>query len=41
MGGPGGTYLGPTLFVSGARSDYVLPEHRPIIRALFPAAPFR
>ncbi len=37
---PVGTYSGPTLFVSGARSDYVLPEHRPIIRALFPAARF-
>lgn len=33
-------YDGPTLFVSGARSDYVLPEHRPAIRALFPAARF-
>lgn len=33
-------YLGPTLFVSGARSDYILPEHRPIIRAMFPAARF-
>jgi esterase len=37
---PAGTYAGPTLFVSGARSNYVLPEHRPIIRALFPAARF-
>jgi pimeloyl-ACP methyl ester carboxylesterase len=35
-----GTYSGPTLFVSGAQSDYVLPEHRPIIRSLFPAARF-
>ena len=33
-------YLGPSLFVSGARSDYILPEHRPIIRAMFPAARF-
>lgn len=33
-------YLGPTLFVSGARSDYILPEYRPIIRAMFPAARF-
>jgi len=33
-------YLGPSLFVSGARSDYILPEHRPIIRELFPAARF-
>ncbi len=37
---PGGTYAGPSLFVSGARSDYVRPEHRPIIRAMFPAARF-
>ena len=33
-------YTGPTLFVSGTNSDYVLPEHRPAIRALFPAARF-
>jgi esterase len=33
-------YLGPALFVSGERSDYILPEHRPIIRAMFPAARF-
>ena len=37
---PGGTFSGPTLFVSGAESDYVQPEHRTIIRALFPAARF-
>jgi pimeloyl-ACP methyl ester carboxylesterase len=37
---PAGSYPGPTLFVSGARSDYVLPEHRPLIRALFPTARF-
>jgi esterase len=37
---PAGTYSGPTLFVSGARSDYVLPEHRPVIRGLFPTARF-
>jgi esterase len=37
---PPGTYPGPTLFVSGARSDYVLPEDRPAIRALFPTARF-
>jgi esterase len=36
----GGSYSGATLFVSGAESDYVQPEHRPIIRALFPAARF-
>jgi esterase len=35
-----GTYSGPAVFVTGARSDYVLPEHRPLIRAQFPAARF-
>ncbi|HEX2940425.1 MAG TPA: alpha/beta fold hydrolase [Rhodopila sp.] len=35
-----GTYDGPALFVTGANSDYVLPEHRPIIRARFPKARF-
>ncbi len=34
------SYAGPALFLSGARSHYVLPEHRPAIRALFPAARF-
>ena len=33
-------YRGPALFVSGARSDYILPEHRPVIREMFPAALF-
>jgi esterase len=33
-------YGGPTLFVSGVRSDYIRVEHRPAIRALFPAARF-
>ena len=33
-------YGGPTLFIAGARSDYIRPEHRPTIRALFPAARF-
>jgi esterase len=37
---PAGSFPGPTLFVSGAQSDYVRPEHRPMIRALFPAARF-
>jgi pimeloyl-ACP methyl ester carboxylesterase len=38
---PSGTvYSGPTLFVAGARSDYILPEYRRAIRALFPAARF-
>jgi pimeloyl-ACP methyl ester carboxylesterase len=35
-----GQYDGPTLFLSGGASDYVLPEHRDTIRALFPAARF-
>jgi len=34
------SWNGPTLFLSGGDSDYVLPEHRDIIRALFPAARF-
>jgi pimeloyl-ACP methyl ester carboxylesterase len=33
-------YTGPTLFVTGAQSDYVAREHRPAIRALFPSARF-
>jgi pimeloyl-ACP methyl ester carboxylesterase len=33
-------YIGPTLFVAGARSDYIRPEHRTPIRALFPKARF-
>jgi pimeloyl-ACP methyl ester carboxylesterase len=33
-------YPGPSLFVTGANSDYVLAEHRPGIRALFPSARF-
>lgn len=31
---------GPTLFLSGANSDYVKPDHRPAIKALFPKARF-
>jgi len=31
---------GPVLFLSGALSDYVLAEHRPAIKALFPNAKF-
>ncbi|PZX15780.1 pimeloyl-ACP methyl ester carboxylesterase [Palleronia aestuarii] len=31
---------GPTLFLSGAKSDYVLPEYRERARALFPNARF-
>ncbi len=30
----------PALFLTGGDSDYVLPQHRPAIRALFPAARF-
>ena len=33
-----GTYEGPTLFVAGGRSDYIRPEHRAKIQALFPSA---
>src|SRR5215471_4263483 len=36
---PAGTaYNGPTLFVAGARSDHIRPEHEPGIRRLFPQA---
>lgn len=35
-----GRFDGPVLMLSGAESDYVLPEHRPDIKALFPAARF-
>ena len=37
---PGRQYPGPALFVSGSRSDYIRLEHRPVIRALFPATRF-
>jgi pimeloyl-ACP methyl ester carboxylesterase len=38
---PGGAvYPGPTVFVAGARSAYIRPAYRPVIRALFPAARF-
>jgi len=33
-------WSGPALFLSGEASDYVRPEHRPVIRALFPKARF-
>ena len=33
-------FEGPTLFVHGADSSYVLPEHHAQIRALFPRAEF-
>lgn len=35
-----GGFEGPTLFLSGGTSDYVLPEHRPVIKATFPNAKF-
>jgi pimeloyl-ACP methyl ester carboxylesterase len=35
-----GSFDKPTLFLSGAESDYVTREHRPIIRACFPKARF-
>jgi pimeloyl-ACP methyl ester carboxylesterase len=35
-----GAFDGPVLMLSGAASDYVRPEHRPAIKALFPAARF-
>jgi pimeloyl-ACP methyl ester carboxylesterase len=42
VGWPGtrGQFDGPVLFLSGAQSQYVRPEHRETIRALFPAARF-
>lgn len=33
-------WSGPALFLSGSKSDYVRPEHRPLIRARFPKARF-
>lgn len=35
-----GQFDGPTLFVAGARSDYIRAEDRPTIRTMFPAARF-
>jgi esterase len=36
---PAGTvYSGPALFVAGARSNYIQPEHKPGIQRLFPRA---
>ena len=35
-----GAFENPALFLSGANSDYVLPEHRPLIKTLFPNAHF-
>lgn len=36
----GSAFHGPTLFLSGAESDYVTAEHRPAIKRLFPSARF-
>jgi pimeloyl-ACP methyl ester carboxylesterase len=36
----GATYAGPTLFLGGARSDYIRPDHHAVIRARFPRAAF-
>ena len=33
-----GVFDGPTLFIKGGNSDYILAEHRPTILAHFPAA---
>ncbi len=43
VGWPGtvGRFDGPTLVLTGAGSDYVLPDHHAGIRALFPAAVFQ
>ncbi len=35
-----GQFDGPTLFLSGAESDYVTRDHRGLIKGLFPAAKF-
>ena len=35
-----GPFDGPTFFLSGAKSHYVLPEYRPAIKTLFPNAYF-
>jgi len=35
-----GQFTGPTLFLTGATSDYVRPEHRERIKSLFPKARF-
>ncbi len=35
-----GVYPGPVLVLRGERSDYILPEHRPLFRAHFPQARF-
>lgn len=35
---PGSRFDGPTCFIAGGRSDYLRPEHLPLIERLFPAA---
>lgn len=35
-----GVFEGPVLMLSGGASDYVLPAHRGVVKALFPAARF-
>lgn len=37
---PDTSFDGPVLMLSGGASDYVLPEHRDTVKALFPAARF-
>lgn len=37
----GVSYPGPVLFVKGGESDYILPQHRARVLALFPAAQVR
>jgi esterase len=37
---PDARYRGPALFIAGANSGYLRPEHEPAIRRLFPAAEF-
>jgi len=36
----GARYDGPTVFIGGDQSLFIRPEHRPVIKALFPAARF-
>jgi esterase len=35
-----GQFVTQTLFLTGAKSDYLRPEHRPLIKSLFPKARF-
>jgi pimeloyl-ACP methyl ester carboxylesterase len=37
---PGASFDGPTLVLAGEKSHYIQDEHRPLFRALFPAARF-